>query len=195
MGITNRGVRMKAILISIKPKYVAEILNGNKTIEVRKSIPKCDLPIDVYIYCTKETQLVKYNNQYVATDFFKGLECPPKTYSGKVIAKFTLNKVESQYTLGKIITESNETDLFLKKCCLTIQELDEYLSYGKTKYMYAWHIDNLVIFDRPRELSEFSGTCNRCEAYKYKVCKLNTKKCDRHLTKAPQSYMFIEIGD
>ena len=38
---------------SIKPKYVAKILNGEKTIEVRKSKPKSKLPIQVYIYCTK----------------------------------------------------------------------------------------------------------------------------------------------
>ena len=44
---------MKSILISIKPKYVADILNGKKTLEIRKSMPKCELPIDVYIYCTK----------------------------------------------------------------------------------------------------------------------------------------------
>lgn len=31
---------MKAILISIKPKYVADILNGKKTIEIRKTMPK-----------------------------------------------------------------------------------------------------------------------------------------------------------
>ena len=45
---------MKAIMISIQPKWVAKILNGEKTIEIRKSMPKCDLPIKVYIYCTKE---------------------------------------------------------------------------------------------------------------------------------------------
>ena len=54
---------MKSILISIKPKWVAKILNGEKTIEIRKTMPKCDLPIDVYIYCTKEkgySKLCKY---------------------------------------------------------------------------------------------------------------------------------------
>ena len=45
----------KAILISIKPKYVAKILNGEKTIEIRKTMPK-DLPIDVYIYCPKDKE-------------------------------------------------------------------------------------------------------------------------------------------
>ena len=47
---------MKSILISIKPKWVAKILNGEKTIEMRKTMPKSDLPIDVYIYCTKDRE-------------------------------------------------------------------------------------------------------------------------------------------
>ena len=42
----------KSILISIRPEWVAKILNGKKTIEIRKTMPKCDLPIDVYIYVT-----------------------------------------------------------------------------------------------------------------------------------------------
>ena len=44
---------MKAILMSIKPKYVAKILNGEKTIEIRKKFPK-DYVGWVYIYCTKD---------------------------------------------------------------------------------------------------------------------------------------------
>ena len=45
---------MKSIILSIQPKYVAKILSGEKTIEVRKVIPQCETPFKVYIYCTKE---------------------------------------------------------------------------------------------------------------------------------------------
>lgn len=41
----------KAILLSIRPEWVAKILNGEKTIEVRKQFPK-DYRGWVYIYCT-----------------------------------------------------------------------------------------------------------------------------------------------
>lgn len=54
---------MKAIMISIRPKWVEKILNGEKTIEIRKTMPKCDLPIDVYIYCTKgKEKLWRHDN-------------------------------------------------------------------------------------------------------------------------------------
>ena len=52
---------MKAILISIKPYWVAKILNGEKTIEIRKRFPK-DYVGWVYIYCTKGKQ--KYAKGY-----------------------------------------------------------------------------------------------------------------------------------
>ena len=52
---------MKKILISIKPKWVAKILNGEKTIEVRKTAPKCELPCEVYIYCSKGKETLAIN--------------------------------------------------------------------------------------------------------------------------------------
>ena len=67
---------MKSILISIKPKWVAKILNGEKTIEIRKTMPKCDLPIDVYIYCTKDNKhglyWTEWDLKYVAKMNEKG---------------------------------------------------------------------------------------------------------------------------
>ena len=159
---------MKVIMLSIRPRFVAKILNGEKTIEIRKTMPKCDLPIDVYIYCTKSNYLGYISNRYI----------------GKVVAKFTLNKVE------EISFDDKEVQ---RKACLTEDELFDYL-FDNTPYQedmkkgYAWHIDNLVIFDKPKELSEFKPFNNGVPQYKF------TKNgCeDIKLTKAPQSFMFIE---
>ena len=43
---------MKAVMISIRPKWVEKIANGEKTIEVRKSAPQ-EVPFKAYIYATK----------------------------------------------------------------------------------------------------------------------------------------------
>ena len=43
----------KAVLISIRPEWCEKIINGQKTIEVRKTRPKMDTPFKCYIYCTK----------------------------------------------------------------------------------------------------------------------------------------------
>lgn len=171
----------KAILISIRPKYVADILNGIKTLEIRKTKPKCDLPIDVYIYCTKEDSLIKLHSVYVHDKYVceQDFKCEdfPKMYSGyegkgKVVARFKLNKVEeienkisvrfSGYPRTITLTDSE----LLRASCVSYSELKAYLQGGVG---YAWHIDNLEIFDKPKELSEFK------------------------VSKAPQSYMFIEV--
>lgn len=186
---------MKAILISIKPKYVADILNGLKTIEIRKSIPKCDLPIDVYIYCCKQ-QINEI-----------GCHINYEKVDGKVVAKFTLKKVEEVDILNfntiyksavVYCTDSlGQVDL-LSKSRLSFNEM---FNYVKDKG-YAWHIDNLVPFDKPKEISEFNAYCKKsgmeclhCKHYwtddsaGYSIPKCSGKP----LTRAPQSFMFIEV--
>ena len=53
----GRGGRMnRAVLISIKPEWCSLIATGNKTVEIRKSIPKLDTPFKCYIYCAKTSK-------------------------------------------------------------------------------------------------------------------------------------------
>ena len=169
---------MKAIVISIKPRFVADILNGKKTIEIRKSIPKCKLPMDVYIYCTKDK---KYANLINRGGFLTGM----------VVAKFRLNKVEQihSYLEPEQWYKTNDTSgsKLLEKSCLSFNELDNYLLSG---WGWAWRIDDLVIFQRPRELKEFF-------VYSHSVAgvgidgKDKTFEILKPLTKAPQSWCYI----
>ena len=176
---------MKAILISIKPKWVAKILNGEKTIEIRKTMPKCDLPIDVYIYCTKDNKgyLTEYLSKETNKHLFYSYDLGKLDgLNGKVVAKFTLNKVE--WTARK----------HLPFACINEQE---YRNYVKDGIGYAWHISNLEIFDEPKELYKF---------YKYGVDEWAKKHAgigigylefwngidDFRLTKAPQSWCYIK---
>lgn len=56
----------KAVMLSIRPKWVEKIANGEKTIEVRKTKPKLDTPFKCYIYCT----LPKYPHEdFIATNY------------------------------------------------------------------------------------------------------------------------------
>ena len=173
---------MKSILMSIKPKWVAKILNGEKTIEIRKSHPKCELPIDVYIYCTKDKgKLCIIRNQFNENgDWEKRFEC----CKGKVVAKFKMYAC-----LPMTPKYLNNWKTQLDNACLTEKE---YTEYSKGKKTYQWIIDNLEIFDKPKKLSEFKRctekTCIYGECHKYMHCL-------KSLTKAPQSFMFIETGE
>ena len=175
---------MKAIMISIQPKYVADILNGKKTLEIRKTLPKCDLPIEVYIYCTKDTkQGFLYKVRGAGYRLESDIDLVPPL-NGKVVAKFTLNRVEE---IAQVFgyTVPRETDLkpFLERACLSLKELNTYL---KHKHGYAWHIDNLVVFDKPKEISEFKTT------QRIRYANLGFTEI-KPLTRAPQSWCYCEV--
>ena len=178
----------KAILISIKPKYVADILNGKKTIEIRKNCPKQlkgdgvtkPEPIDVYIYCSKEKPYIAYEkhiDEYILCKSLKelgeyGNEVSPTSNmcalqesgaitNGHILAKFKLNCVEPlineevqeyEMTFNDWRTKTLSVYDFHSKAHLTFWEL---LGYLDKKQGYAWYIDNLKIFDEPKELKEF----------------------------------------
>lgn len=183
----------KVILMSIQPKWLVKILNGEKTIEIRKTMPKCELPIDVYIYCTKtnkkgwcmvgingnETYYQKYDRNAVYSSGHNYIG------NGKVVAKFTLNKcyeLEYEDTYGESYFWKNTVISgreLCKKSCLDDCELDDY-SNGKT--LYAWHIDDLVIFNEPMELREFSAS-----PY--------TDWVEYRVRKAPKSWQYIYIKE
>ena len=155
----------KSILLSIKPEWVAKILNEEKTIEVRKQFPK-DYVGWVYIYCTKDK---KYANLINRGGFLTGM----------VVGRFWCDNVE------EITTEkwspSKEQDL-LKASCLTENQLFDYCNLESGKPFYAIHISKLEIFDRPKCLTEYYKTYIETEKVIYYQI----------LTKAPQNYCYIE---
>ena len=96
---------MKSILISIKPEEVKKILSGEMVIETRNTAPKCELPCKVYIYCTNGYMLYDIRNENYqeverkcTLDYTrksnKYLSGTPPMLNRKVVAEFTLNKID-----------------------------------------------------------------------------------------------------
>ena len=158
-----------AVLISIKPKYCELIAAGKKTIEVRKTRPKIETPFKCYIYCTlpKERFSIGQGN-YACSDnlylcdnkvkFGEGFEDignETTSLNGKVIGEFVCDEIY-QYTTcdakdGVDISDGEMT----RMSCLTKDEIMNYeLSPGYFG-VFGWHISDLVIYDKPKELSEF----------------------------------------
>ena len=187
---------MKAIMLTIRLKWFYLTYKGIKTIEVRKSAPK-DFVGDVFEVVSKtnfEKDLMEIPES--EREFFK-------QFKGKVGLKFTLNKVEE--IKSKYVGFADYSTSVLNMAgiemlsCLKHEELFEYLKYEKG---YAWHISNLVIFDKPKELGEFKHynkpNCDSCPFQHSALCEYHIEvECDDiPLTKAPQSYQFIEVeGD
>lgn len=203
---------MKTIMISVQPQWVEKILNGEKTIEIRKTMPSRELPIKVYIYCTKDK---KQKLAFHETLQRYGIYPINNTccLNGKVVAEFTLNKV-SQFDYGGL-KFFDMKDQLLKNACLNDEELCNYI---QDKVGYAWHIDDLKIYDTPKELSEFKTTpyCFNVKNIEFKenafgeyvpqyhensfckVCKYydgdwgDCKKSFKPLTRPPQSWCYVE---
>ena len=210
---------MKSVLISIRPQWCEKILNGKKTIEVRKSAPK-EVPFKAFIYCTKDKPYLycdmPIKEFYLDNGGYKGGECNGiKLCNGKVIGEFICDKVYriepifSFYESYSGYDDSSDFSYFedysidserLKKTCLTRQEL--YI-YGKGKTLYGWHISDLKLYDKPKKLNEFkTPPCEKpdCGGCKYRVV-INTPETyeidcfavnGREITRPPQSYMFVE---
>lgn len=129
---------MKAVLISIQPKWCEKIFNGSKSIEIRKSRPSIPTPFKVYVYMTKRKWIFKLL-PFLKNRFAKG------------IGEFICDKVDA-YTFSNYEAQYRINDVDLMKTCLNFPEL---IAYGKGKTIYGWHISDLKIYDKPKELGEF----------------------------------------
>lgn len=144
-----------AVLLSIRPHWCEKIIDGLKTIEVRKTKPKLQTPFPCLIYCTKP--------KFEAEDFFLTPNLKQIMGGGKVIGEFICDKIYD-ISLYKVTAESVPLGKdIIKEACLTFAELSDYLMRG-----YGWHISELVIYDEPKELTDFG------------------------LTRPPQSWCYVE---
>lgn len=190
---------MKSVLLSTRPKWCEKICHGEKTIEVRKSAPK-EVPFKAYIYCTKDRKnllpiehgkVLQKVNFWENTDAYYGF--------GKVIGEFICNELE-KFSVGSLRCDDIE-----KLACLSYREMINYFYKpeeldGKTSKMgYAWHISDLKIYDKPKELSEFFAKC-RISDKKCRLCNNCFEREDSYgryyavkkLTRPPQSWCYVQ---
>lgn len=137
---------MKAVLISIQPKWCELIASGIKTVEVRKTKPKIETPFKVYIYETNW----KDNSYYKVFH---------KETIGKVIGEFVCNQIECFTTDYR--ADKNQTKRISEQSCVSMIDLCEYESISHC--LYAWHISDLIIYDKPKEVREFYRECEQQE--------------------------------
>lgn len=205
---------MKAVLISVQPKWCELIASGEKTIEVRKTAPKIATPFKVYIYCTLPpreelfghgglyeyaNELIRLQSGEVVYDYWMRLACDPEN------RPYTDDNFLCQKVIGEFICDEIRDcrEVFIEPTCLTV---DEWLKYtdGYKRTVWGWHISDLVIYDKPKPLSDFMRPCKCVGEYEgeaYCDC-LNCDDagdsdygiiaCDRTLKRPPQSWCYVE---
>ena len=178
---------MKSVLISIQPYWVFLIIaktmgwniDKEKTVEVRKNHPKDENWDKVAkIYCSKD----KNSFAKIPKEYQPFME----QFLGKVIGEFVCENIaKGTSQLGS---------------CLTMREISE---YANGKEVYGWHISDLVIYDKPKELCEFRKECKLecdmrslkeppCEKCEHLVASFG---CGRTITRPPQSWCYVEGSD
>lgn len=214
---------MKSVLISIQPRWCELIISGKKTVEVRKTRPKLEMPFKVYIYCTKNKEKlidVIHEGDEVYGFVHEGkpnfIKIPDENSTiygmfkgGKIVGEFICRKIDIHSIRDLVIKEDAESAL--KGTCLGKVDVLKYIGYpsgtdiyAKPYMFYGWCITDLVVYDTPRELSDFARACNgenafgctECEYFRllenpYYKCLCNHLK---PLTRPPQSWCYIEEG-
>ena len=186
---------MKSVLISIQPKWCELIASGKKTVEVRKTRPELDTPFKVYIYQTKESKR-RYNDHR-----FNSIFSEKTSYDsmGKVIGEFVCRRID-EYRYGLYDGEFcyHIPTVEGEKTCLNYDEAE---NYGNGKPLYFWHISDLVIYDKPRELSKFHKPCADIENCLNRAFRESGRSLDKcfdcgcRITRPPQSWCYVESVD
>lgn len=175
----------QSVLMSIQPKWCELIANGKKTIEVRKTKPKLNTPFKVYIYCTKGEYLWKDKDLVFLDGKYNRIidNMPEWLLNGKVIGEFVCNGIITDKTFG-------HDAMFNIAACLNDSEIAAYFTKNK---MYGFHISDLVIYDKPKELSEFKKPCD--VEYDCFLCRHFDKDnlvCSNIVPRPPQSWYYVE---
>lgn len=171
-----------SVLISIQPKWCELIASGKKTVEVRKTRPKIETPFKCYVYCTKNRDMlwVLKKSERIYTDKIASIINAKDVggatkVNGTVIGEFICDCI-GEYWFDKTDTDIEEYE-DVQLSCLSANDI---LAYGKGKELYYWNISDLVIYDKPKELSEFIGIRYLKNGFEV-----------RELERPPQSWCYV----
>ena len=192
---------MKSVLISIQPKWCELIASWKKTVEVRKTKPKLETPFKVYIYCTSSNkhECLMQNESGVkliyAFDYKSAIPCGGYIANGKVIGEFVCDEIFPIRVFENGTIQDYNWHV-MERSCVPYDDIVNYIGNGCMGY--GWHISDLVIYDKPKELGEF-WSADKCPyaskdgcTYKYHCFRAGqTKRCGDTLTRPPQSWCYV----
>ena len=168
---------MKSVLISIQPKWCERIAARWKTLELQKSRPNISVPFKCYIYQTRHkwvfSLLRRLGMGALADILTKG--------SGKIVGQFVCDHILGHCEMANADIAEQQANVRRKKI----------LEYSGGKEVYGWHISNLRIYEKPKDLSDF-GTKHKCNLSR--KCTEQGFLCAGYckLTRPPQSWCYVE---
>lgn len=180
-------------MISIRPEWCEKIASGKKTIEVRKSKPKLELPFKCYIYCTYGLGLIEFHD-----DLYPNMLLEQKVDSKKIWGNCCNGKVIGEFVCDAIVVDKtfgHNRRLYTAACMTPV----DIAAYCVNSEMYGWHISELKIYDKPKELTRFIRPCpNSLYCESCATFSENRGRCFNaalQITRPPQSWMYVESWD
>ena len=190
---------MKAVMISIRPEWCEKIANKVKSLEIRKTAPKLKPPFKVYIYCTSGPPYLNSHNGYVYLE-----ECDVLGYRGQGLYKRLNTGVIGEFVCDRIDywnhhIHDDDTISLERASEMSLVSEDDLVKYADIGHFYAWHISDLVIYEKLRPLSDFKPPCDgfdkRCQVSCAKITTDGKSRCTRkQFTRPPQSWCYVEEG-
>lgn len=183
-----------AVLISIRPKWCELIASKKKTIEIRKTAPKINTPFKCYIYETRGFERVGNDSMNCVVG---------GNGRGKVIGEFVCDEINRYAMYGRLKDPARymksspggypATEIHYASLQLSPTALED---YGQGAPLFGWHISDLVIYNNPKELSEFMKPCTP-DPDGVPLC-LQCKRlvenygCGGTILRPPQSWCYVE---
>ena len=188
MTMENGLIRKRSVMLSVHPQWCEKIINGEKTLEIRKTIPNLKSPFKVYLYCTKGKQgeglIVGREGATLVTCSNYHLAIPVGGHigNGRVVGEFRCDRVYmySAISHDDIINISDEE--IVRRSCLSIEEIRKYEDRGNTQDskfwhygVFAWNINHVIPYNIP-----------------YRVRAFRHAGSTEQLIRPPQSWCYVE---
>lgn len=129
--MTENNVVQKAVLISVLPEWSRLILNGQKTVELRKNFPTLKTPFRCYIYESK------------------GMKAKDGVGRCKVVGEFICDGMQR----SDVPHPTYKNYDLAKRACILQNEL--YIPIMNGEKYCGWTISDVVSYNEPKDLSEF----------------------------------------
>lgn len=171
---------MKTILQPLKPLVMRDVLEGRKTILFEKTKPQIDGPFKVLLYCStpKNTEHGILLNPYAT-------KMTGRTATEKYLFR-NRSRIGEEGTLWEgmidlqdrivgeyVCKDVNKLVHYGEGVCRPLHMVDEATQIPVPLGIYAWNVSNLIVYDKPKSLSEFHG--------------INKKVLD-----VPKRYVYVE---
>lgn len=181
-------MKTNKILMSFHGNSLAQILNGEKDIDIRRMFP-WNFKGWVYCYLTQaggSNALFKFSDDSETKAFYRtGTDLFEYSgLNGKVLCRFYVRKVESIYSVQRR-TKSLTREELIKRSGMSDKTMEAYISgHGRDMAFNpkAIYISNLEVFKTPMKLEQFKAAGSNAGS-------------NNTVTKAPNKMIYVQTDE